>query len=300
MCQNIRWNPFKRWSEDGGGSHLEWSFKRGKMNMIRGLVCQKQVSTAGTSNCIPQYMWGVITCPSPWYLLLAYNFSFVKAVPRKHSSVSKTFPLLELAWGAEAYPATPLTTTDVIIEKQGSTKPYRYLKTLVQVSREWLSDYIPHFSVGCNYLSLPQIHVLSPKSSFMGCTVLTSSIPLGTDGITFSSDINLKSVSFWLRHIWKWMGMSDRKYALKANSTPFARMMSLMRKMAPLVSTPLEEAWIGLPSRSIPVPRKKRRINLLRRRIHELTGETCDQENREQPITIALVLNTHLSYPIEA
>ena len=178
MCQNIRWNPFKRWSEDGGGSHLEWSFKRGKINMIRGLVCQKQVSTAGTSNCIPQYMWGVITCPSPWYVLLAYNFSFVKAVPRKYSSVSKTFPLLELAWGAEAYPATPLTTTDVIIEKQGSTKPYPYLKTLVQVSREWLSDYIPHFSVGCNYLSLPQIHVLSPKSSFMGCTALLNGCQL--------------------------------------------------------------------------------------------------------------------------
>ena len=28
-----------------------------------GLVCQKQVSKAGTSNYIPQYMWDVITCP---------------------------------------------------------------------------------------------------------------------------------------------------------------------------------------------------------------------------------------------
>ena len=29
---------------------------------------QKQVSWAGTSNYIPQYLWDVITCPCPWYL----------------------------------------------------------------------------------------------------------------------------------------------------------------------------------------------------------------------------------------
>ena len=33
-----------------------------------------QVSTAWTSNCIPQILWGVITCPCPWILLLAHDY----------------------------------------------------------------------------------------------------------------------------------------------------------------------------------------------------------------------------------
>ena len=35
------------------------------------VLCQKQVSMAGTSNYAPQYLWDVITCPCPWYLLPA-------------------------------------------------------------------------------------------------------------------------------------------------------------------------------------------------------------------------------------
>ena len=34
---------------------------------------QKQVSRAGTNNYISQYLRDVITCPCPWYLLLAHN-----------------------------------------------------------------------------------------------------------------------------------------------------------------------------------------------------------------------------------
>ena len=34
------------------------------------VVCQKQVSRAGTSNYIPQILWDMITCPSLWYLFL--------------------------------------------------------------------------------------------------------------------------------------------------------------------------------------------------------------------------------------
>ena len=41
--------------------------------LIEGMS-QKQVSRAGTSNYIPQYLWDIITCPCPWYLLLAHNF----------------------------------------------------------------------------------------------------------------------------------------------------------------------------------------------------------------------------------
>ena len=46
---------------------------------IWGLLCQKQVSRTGTSNYIPQYLWDVINCPFPWYLLLTYTSSYMKA-----------------------------------------------------------------------------------------------------------------------------------------------------------------------------------------------------------------------------
>ena len=46
---------------------------------------EQQVTRAGTSNYIPQYLWDVITCPCPWYLLLAQHSWCVgttKHVPR--------------------------------------------------------------------------------------------------------------------------------------------------------------------------------------------------------------------------
>ena len=39
--------------------------------------CQKQVSRAGTSNYIPQYLWDVIFCPYPKYLLLAQHSWYI-------------------------------------------------------------------------------------------------------------------------------------------------------------------------------------------------------------------------------
>ena len=41
---------------------------------IWGLMWQKQVSRAGTSNYIPK--WDVITCPCPWYLFLPHKSSY--------------------------------------------------------------------------------------------------------------------------------------------------------------------------------------------------------------------------------
>ena len=38
-----------------------------------GVLCKKQVSRAGTSNYIPQYLWDVITCPCLWYLFWRNN-----------------------------------------------------------------------------------------------------------------------------------------------------------------------------------------------------------------------------------
>ena len=43
---------------------------------IWGLLCQKRISRAGTSNYTPQHLWGVITCPCPWYLLLAQHSTY--------------------------------------------------------------------------------------------------------------------------------------------------------------------------------------------------------------------------------
>ena len=36
-------------------------------------MCQKQVSREGTSNRVPEYLWDVITCTCPWYLLLTHT-----------------------------------------------------------------------------------------------------------------------------------------------------------------------------------------------------------------------------------
>ena len=48
---------------------------------IWGFVCQKQASSAGTSNYIPQILRGVITCNYwSWYLLLAPKFPFLRQV----------------------------------------------------------------------------------------------------------------------------------------------------------------------------------------------------------------------------
>ena len=44
--------------------------------MVSGVLCQKQVPRAGTSNYIPQILWDVITFPCPWYLLLAQQSSY--------------------------------------------------------------------------------------------------------------------------------------------------------------------------------------------------------------------------------
>ena len=49
-----------------------------------GVLCQKQVSWAGTSNYIPQYLWDVIT--SPWYLLVAERSSIVQRILRLNST----------------------------------------------------------------------------------------------------------------------------------------------------------------------------------------------------------------------
>ena len=62
MCQQtwiISWSDL----ENHKTSHNKW------------VLYQKQVSRAGTSNYLPQILWDVIMCPSPWYRLLAHHSS---------------------------------------------------------------------------------------------------------------------------------------------------------------------------------------------------------------------------------
>ena len=42
--------------------------------VISGVLCQMQVSRTETNNYIPQFLWDVITCPWPWYLLPAQHY----------------------------------------------------------------------------------------------------------------------------------------------------------------------------------------------------------------------------------
>ena len=56
---------------------LEAIFLCGHISYHSGMLCQKQVSRAGTSNYIPHMLWDLITCPCPWCLLLAQHSSGV-------------------------------------------------------------------------------------------------------------------------------------------------------------------------------------------------------------------------------
>ena len=57
--------------------------------LLWGLVYHKLLSTAGTSNYIPQDLWDVITCPRPWCLILVqhpwFNLVCCRDVIRRHN-----------------------------------------------------------------------------------------------------------------------------------------------------------------------------------------------------------------------
>ena len=59
-----------------------------------GLVGQKQVSGAATSNVITQYLWDVIICPYPWYLFLAHKSSIQQQLCKGYEAPRhKTSPI---------------------------------------------------------------------------------------------------------------------------------------------------------------------------------------------------------------
>ena len=52
--------------------YMDWQIK-----CVWGFVGQKQVARTGAGNYISRYLWDVITCACPWYLLLAHKSSYI-------------------------------------------------------------------------------------------------------------------------------------------------------------------------------------------------------------------------------
>ena len=117
-----------------------------------GLVCQKQASRAGISDNIPHivwdviYVWDVITCPCPRYLLLVH-----KATIEEPFSLS-TFPLagwqrlnqLRRSVDNRAWAPNPLSSGIVVID------------TKARLTKATTNN-IVHYSVQCS----PSIRIAS-------------------------------------------------------------------------------------------------------------------------------------------
>ena len=75
------WGPSGADRTQVGPMLVPWTLLSGNENAslfygiycMSGVFCQKKVSRTRTSNYIPQYLWDVITCRCPWYLLLAQH-----------------------------------------------------------------------------------------------------------------------------------------------------------------------------------------------------------------------------------
>ena len=117
-----------------------------------GLCCQKQVSQAGISNCIPQYSVGG-------------NYLFLPEKPASGNKVNYLFLPEKPASGNKVI---YLFLTD--IPASGNKVNYLFLAEIAasgnKVNYLFLPDTpvsgnkvncIPQYSVGCNYLSLPEI-----------------------------------------------------------------------------------------------------------------------------------------------
>ena len=88
-----------------------------------------QIARTGASNYIPQYLWDVITCPCPWYLLLTHTSSIMAtefdplSCLQWHPSYHKVIQLVCFGykwrgvWLGKAIKAvsfTPLTLNDIV------------------------------------------------------------------------------------------------------------------------------------------------------------------------------------------
>ena len=63
-----------------------------------GIVSQKQVSRAWTSNYIPHFLWDVFTCSCPWYWLLAHKSSVEVFYSVYHYTIQGWFKFAPSQW----------------------------------------------------------------------------------------------------------------------------------------------------------------------------------------------------------
>ena len=62
--------------------HIVWDISYHMLHAVTcGVLCQKQVSRAGSSNYIAQHLWDVITCCCPWYILPAQHYPLLSVMP---------------------------------------------------------------------------------------------------------------------------------------------------------------------------------------------------------------------------
>ena len=57
-----------------------WQWNTTASSKHRRIIEEKHVSGAGANDYISQYLWDVITCPRPWYLLLTHNKSSIESL----------------------------------------------------------------------------------------------------------------------------------------------------------------------------------------------------------------------------
>ena len=126
--------------------NLSWNWKH-----IWGLWCQKQVSQAGISNCIPQNMWDAITYPYLGYLLLALKSSYdvvLRTVWKKLSDVVM-MSLYDDVCTSSLYDENPLVTGGSLAKYSNAghwcfpcCQPNQWLSK--QSSSQWLETSCAH------------------------------------------------------------------------------------------------------------------------------------------------------------
>ena len=132
----------------------------------------EKVSKAGTSDYIPQYLRGVITCPSPWYLILAHTHLqfFHPQLPQRESQLKYAF------WCS--YHISMYTTRLVLIEVYFWDVPHnkhRHLRVFCTISTGICGlHYTPHVPFNKTlkrHSTQPQIRqvLLNTQDIFISC-----------------------------------------------------------------------------------------------------------------------------------
>ena len=128
--------------------------------IILGLVCQKQVSRAGTSNYIPQYLWDVIICPcsiektsawpiklnaiqptlrSPHVTMYSWGVIIFTRFENKHNVYSAVkHHILSVTSGLVFLPTNQILTAENKLTHCGLVMPYGDTELGKQWLRQWL------------------------------------------------------------------------------------------------------------------------------------------------------------------